>query len=104
MLYSIVTMFLSEWLKRSAAVMAILTGFMLLTMMFDIPYSYRIASQAYDLLPTTLLVEWQFWDDRLFSVFGTYLTNFQIAWTAYFMIGILLAWMGKRLYVRISRH
>ncbi len=103
MLYSIVTMFLSEWLKRSAAVMAILTGFMLLTMMFDIPYSYRIASQAYDLLPTTLLVEWQFWDDRLFSVFGTYLTNFQIAWTAYFMIGILLAWMGKRLYVRISR-
>lgn len=100
-LYSIVTMFLSEWLKNSVAVMAILTGGMIFTMMIDIPYGFRTASQLYDLLPTTLLVEWQLWDDRLVPILGLYLTNFQAAWGIYLIAGGLLAKVGERIYGRI---
>lgn len=102
-LYSIVTMFLSGWLKNSVAVMAILAGSMIFTMMIDIPYGFRTASQIYDLLPTTLLVHWQLWDDRLVSVFGTYLTNFQTAWGIYLITGTALILIGARIYRKAAR-
>lgn len=102
-LYGIVTMFLSGWLKNSVAVMAILAGSMIFTMMIDIPYGFRTASQIYDLLPTTLLVHWQLWDDRLVSVFGTYLTNFQTAWGIYLITGTALILIGARIYRKAAR-
>lgn len=91
-------MFLSESLKNSVVVMAIPVGIMTLTMMIDIPYQFRIFSQIYDLLPTNLLMVWELWDDRLVSLFGEYLTNFQIAPIMYFVIAILLFIAGKRIY------
>lgn len=102
-LYSIVTMFLSEWLKNSVAVMAILAGGMIFTMMIDIPYGLRTASQIYDLLPTTLLVHWQLWDDRLVPVLGAYLTNFQAAWVIYLVIGAVLVLFGAKIYNKIPK-
>lgn len=97
-LNSIVIMFLSELLKNSVVVMAVPVGIMLLTMMIDIPYQFRIFSQIYDLLPTNLLMVWELWDDRLVPLFGEYLTNFQIAPIIYFVIAILLFIAGKRIY------
>lgn len=97
-LYSIVIMFLSELLKNSVAVMAIPVGIMILTMMIDIPYQFRSLSQIYDLLPTNLLAAWELWDDRLVSLFGKYLTNFQIAPVIYGVIAVLLFFAGKRIY------
>lgn len=93
-------MILSEILKNSVAVMAIPVGIMILTMMIDIPYQFRIASQIYDLLPTNLLTVWELWDDRLVSVFGKYLTNFQIAPILYSIIIIVLFFVGKRVYLK----
>ena len=97
-LYSIVIMFLSELLKNNVAVMAIPVGIMILTMMIDIPYQFRVFSQIYDLLPTNLLVVWELWDDRLVSLFGKYLSNFQIAPMIYLVIAALLFFAGKRIY------
>lgn len=99
-LYSITIMVLSEILKNSVAVMSIPVGIMLLTMMIDIPYEFRIASQVYDLLPTNLLTTWGLWDDRLFSVFGKYLINFQIAPIIYLIISIILFFVGKKAYLK----
>lgn len=99
-LYSVAIMILSEILKNSVAVMAIPVGIMILTMMIDIPYQFRIASQIYDLLPTNLLTVWELWDDRLVSVFGKYLTNFQIAPILYSIIIIVLFFVGKRVYLK----
>lgn len=99
-LNSIVIMFLSELLKNSVAVMAVPVGVMILTMMIDIPYQFRIFSQIYDLLPTNLLMIWELWDDRLTPLFGEYLTNFQTAPIIYFMLAILLFYVGKRMYQR----
>lgn len=96
-LYSVAIVILSEILKNSVAVMAIPVGIMILTMMIDIPYQFRIASQIYDLLPTNLLTVW---DDRLVSVLGKYLTNFQIAPILYLIIIIVLFFVGKRVYLK----
>lgn len=97
-LYSIVTMFLSEWLKNSAAVMGVLAGGMVFTMLVDIPYWLKIPSQLYDLLPTTLLIKGQLWDGRLLSVLGKQLTNYQSAAIAYTVMSVLLAAAGGKLY------
>lgn len=97
-LNSVLIMFLSELLKNSVAVMAIPVGIMILTMMIDIPYQFRILSQIYDLLPTNLLMIWGLWDDRLISLVGNYMTNFQIAPIIYAVIVILLFVAGKRVY------
>ena len=97
-LYSIATMFLSECLKNSAGVMGVLAGGMVFTMLVDIPYWLRIPSQLYDLLPTTLLIKWQLWDDRLLSVLGKHLTNYQSAAIAYTVMSVLLAAAGGKLY------
>lgn len=99
-LYSVAVMVLSEMIKNSAAVMAVPVGIMILTMMIDIPYQWRIPSQIYDLLPTNLLIKFQLWDDRLVSVFGRYLTNFQISPLIYGIAVIILFWIGKRKYQR----
>lgn len=97
-LYSVIIMVLSETLNSSVAVMAIPVGIMLLTMMINIPYQFRTASQIYDLLPTNLLVKGALWDNRLVYVFGKYLNNFQAAPIIYLIAAILLLLMGKRAY------
>lgn len=97
-LYSIAIMFLSEWLKKSVGVMAVPVGIMIFTLFVDIPYRFKTISQIYDLLPTNLLMRQELWNDRLFSVMGKYLTNFQMAPVVYILLSILLFGMGKRIY------
>lgn len=97
-LYSIASMFLSEWLNNSTAVIAVLTGFMVFTVSFEIAYWIRPVSQFYSLLPTKLLAGWELEDSRLVSVFGSYLTNFQFAAVCYIIISVILILAGKRIY------
>ena len=99
-LYSVAIMVLSEIIKNSVAVMAIPVGIMILTMMIDIPYQFRIASQIYDLLPTNLLVTSELWDDRLFPFLGKYLINYQIAPVVYLLVTVVLFFVGKKVYLK----
>lgn len=95
---SIVTLFLSEALQNSVAVVGLMSGFMILTNLVNIPYRFRMFSQIYGLLPTVLLRVWQLWDDRLVRVFGIWLNNFQIAPVLYLAVSILLLFLGGRIY------
>lgn len=95
---SIVTLFLSEALKNSVAVMGLMTGCMILTNLVNIPYRFRVFSQLYGLIPTVLLRVWQLWDDRLVRIFGVWLNNFQIAPVLYLIVSILLLFLGGRIY------
>lgn len=97
-MYSIVILFLSEWLKKGVGVMAILVGIMTFTLFIDIPFQFRTLSQVYDLLPTNLLMPWGLWDDRLFSVFGGYLTQFQAAPVMYAFLSAVLLFLGRRIW------
>ena len=97
-MYSIVILFLSEWLKKGVGVMAILVGIMTVTLFIDIPFQFRTLSQVYDLLPTNLLMPWGLWDDRLFSVFGGYLTQFEAAPVMYALLSAVLLFLGRRIW------
>ena len=95
---SIITMFLSEAIQNGVAVMGIMTGSMIVTMLISIPYRFRVISQVYELLPTVLLKVWQLWDNRLVNFLGTYFTNFQIAPFLYLLISAILVLRGNYLY------
>lgn len=95
---SIITMFLSEAIQNGVAVMGIMTGSMIVTMLISIPYRFRVISQVYELLPTELLKVWQLWDNRLVNFLGTYFTNFQIAPFLYLLISAILVLRGNYLY------
>lgn len=95
---SIVTLFLSEALQNSVAVVGLMSGFTILTNLVNIPYRFRMFSQIYGLLPTVLLRVWQLWDDRLVRVFGIWLNNFQVAPVLYLAVSILLLFLGGRIY------
>lgn len=97
-LYSVFAMFLSEALKNSIAVMGIMTGGLLLTLMVQVPYHYMIPSRIYALLPSVLLQVWQLWDNRLVSVFGAHFANFQAAPVIYLIISAGLVFWGSRIY------
>ncbi len=80
--------------------MAIPVGIMVLTMMVDVPYQFRLASQIYDLLPTNLLTKWELWDDRLIAICGRYFANYQVAPVVYLVVALLLIAIGKVIYQR----
>ena len=100
MVYGSLIMLLSAILKSNVAVMAIPVGIMILTMMVDIPYQFRLASQVYDLLPTNILNKTELWDDRLICIWGKYITNFQIAPFLYVVFAVLLVIIGMVIYQR----
>ena len=100
MVYGSLIMLLSAILKSNVAVMAIPVGIMILTMMVDIPYQFRLASQVYDLLPTNILNKTELWDDRLICIWGKYFTNFQIAPFLYVVFAVLLVIIGMVIYQR----
>lgn len=97
-LYSAFVMFLSEALKNSIAVMGIMTGGLLLTLMVQVPYHDVLPSRIYALLPSVLLQVWQLWDNRLVSVFGMHFANFQAAPVIYLIISAGLVFWGSRMY------
>lgn len=95
---SILTMFLSEWMKNGVATLGAMTGFTIVTIFANVPTRYRLASQLYRLLPTKLLDRTSFVDNRLFRMFGKYFTGFQVAPVLYVVICILLVLAGYRVY------
>lgn len=97
-LYSAFVMFLSEALKNSIAVMGIMTGGLLLTLMVQIPYHDVLPSRIYAFLPSVLLQVWRLWDNRLVSVFGAHFANFQAAPVIYLIISAGLVFWGSRIY------
>lgn len=101
-MYSLLAMFLSVAVKNGIAVMGMMTGGMLLTMLVQISYQHRFASQVHNLLPTMILNVEQLWDDRLLSIFGLHLTNYQTALILYVVAGILLIWKGNRVWQKMK--
>ncbi|MBQ8821740.1 MAG: hypothetical protein IJZ82_03800, partial [Lachnospiraceae bacterium] len=96
--YSILTMFLSEALRNSVAVMGIMFGGMLFTLCYA-PYTeFRIFNQIYELLPTMIFGMWEFLDLQLVKIFGVYFRNLQIAPILYMVCSVILVVAGRKLY------
>lgn len=97
-LYSILVMFLSEAVGNGIAVMGIMVSAMFFSILIQVPYRHRVASQIYNLLPTVILNVQQLWDNRLVIVFDMHFTNYQTAIILFFIAGILLILKGGRIY------
>ncbi len=102
LLYSVFTMFLSEGLKSSAAVMAVFLGMFFVTFFFNFPYQYRALSQILGLMPAKILQAGGWADLRLVKIFGNYLMPYQFAPVLYFAAIIILILAGKRMYERFQ--
>lgn len=100
--YSVVTMFLSEGLRSSAATMALILGMFFVTFFLNLPYQYRIPSQILGLMPVKILRANGWADLRLVRIFGTYLMSYQFAPLLYIAVIILLIFTGKRTYERFQ--
>ena len=100
-LYSIVIMFLSEALKQRGG-HSNSVGIMILTMLVDIPYQFRLVSQIYDLLPANLLTAWEYGMTGWSPVFRKYRNFFQIAPIIYCVTAALFGAWGKEYTRKVS--
>lgn len=99
-LEAVLAMVLSERLGSSVAVMAVLVSMILINLLVSLPAKWRVLSQIYELFPVRLLSDGSFYDCRLVPLFGGYLTNVRFAALLYPALAILLAFVGKRSYLR----
>lgn len=90
LLMSLFAMCLSQLCKNSVAVIAIMMGFWLISML-NPPYSMRIVSQAASFLPVTFLGSWTFSDYRMIGLFGHMFNILQIAPMLYLILSVIFA-------------
>lgn len=102
LLWSILTLFLSEATKNGVAVTGIITGVLFIAMILEIPYSYRVLSQVWEWFPVRLMAIWQLGDNRLVKILGIYLNNFEAATLLYLLTCVLLVFWGKCIYQKFQ--
>lgn len=95
---SVCIMFLSEAWRNSVAVMGLITGVTILSLILNVPENYRIPSQIWNLLPNNLISRWGAFDIRLYPFFNTWLTSWQFGIILYLLIAIILSVIGSKKY------
>lgn len=96
---AIFTMVLTEVLRNSIGVMAILIGGLFAARIVVIPASWEVVSRMWNYIPINLLkIDQGFTDLRLVSIFGMKLTTWQFAPILYTLIIALLILIGSRCY------
>jgi len=102
LMFSILTMFGSEFFRNGVASMAVMVCSMLLGMMVSVPDSYRVLAQLFNLLPYNILAVWSSYDFRLVPLLGGYLNNYQAAVILYAVVSGAAFWLGLRVYRRFQ--
>lgn len=101
-MFSVLTMFGSEFFRNGVASMAVMVCGMLLTMMCNVPDNYRVLAQLWNLLPHNILAVWSCFDFRLVPWFGGYLNNYQATIILYLLICGAVFWLGHGIYKRFQ--
>ncbi len=97
-LCSMITMFLSEFFKNGIAALSVMAGVTLFTVFLEIPARLRGLSMLFHLLPTKLLREEGFTDNRLYFIFSHGFNGMQIAPFLYLIAAEIFLWAGYRIY------
>lgn len=97
---SVITMMLSEILHNAVAVLSLVSGFMIFTFFVNVPPRYGVLSQMYALIPTRLINEIGFLDNRMFHVFGRYFSALQAAPVVYLVLAGWFVGIGYVVYGR----
>ena len=99
LLMSVFAMCLSQLCRNSVAVISVMMGLWLISML-NPPYSWRLISQACSYLPVTFLGSWAFSDYRMISVFGHLFTILEAAPVIYIILTVILGSLTKISYSR----
>ncbi|MCM1154311.1 MAG: hypothetical protein NC314_03305 [Roseburia sp.] len=97
---SVLTMILSEILRNATAVLSLVSGVTFLSLFVNVPPESGVLSRLYALLPTKLLHEWGFIDNRMVHVAGKYFHLLQTAPVVYLALAAGLGWIGYEVYKR----
>lgn len=98
---SVLTMMLSELMHSAPAVLSLICGTLIFTLFVNVSPRYRVLSQMYAMLPTKLINEMGFLDNRMIHVFGKYVSNLQAAPVVYLVLAVGFGWIG---YVGYGRY
>lgn len=99
-LMGIFVMLLSEMFRSSLGTLALTTGLIILCMFVSsLPERYRVLSQAWSYLPSNAVAVWNIFDCRTVPLFGQVLVFWQVIPILYFILGGVLAVLGKKRYM-----
>lgn len=93
-------MLLGDLARNSLIPMAVMTGFLLFSALFNVPQQYRILSQIWDCIPANLQAYWGAFGNYMIPVAGHYLKTWQAVPVIYLMVTIVLFVIGRRIYCR----
>ena len=93
-------MTLSENLHSSVGTLSIAIGLVVLPMMVSIPDEYRLLSQLWSYLPSEIVAVWNCFNPRTVVLFGNVLESWKIVPILYAGIGIVMAVITKRKFVK----
>jgi hypothetical protein len=99
LLMSMFAMCCSQIFRNSVAVIAVMMGLWLLSML-NPPYSWRFLSQACSYLPVTFLGGWTFSDYRMLGIFGHLFTILMIAPVLYLVLSLIMGRLTRISYYR----
>ena len=102
LLWAIIVMVMSEFLKNGIATLAISMVFIIAGGMISFPASMRVAGQIWDWLPTNYPAIWNMFDERTLPIAGKCLISWKVVPIIYLLIGAGLFFIGKRKYERVS--
>lgn len=97
-LHSAAGMLMSEKARGSVAPMAVMVGFMMVSLFVTVPDQYRMLAQAWDLVPGNILSASGPFGVRMFHVFGKYLATWQVVPFIYLAIAAACIALGYRCY------
>ena len=96
---SMIVMVLSEALHSTIGTLSIVMGIIILSMFFNVPVEqYRILSQLWSYLPSEYVAAWNIdmVNPRTVPLFGRFFMSWQIGPVVYGILGVILAFWGKR--------
>lgn len=99
---SVFVMVLSELLHSNIATLAISTGLLILTMIFNVSEQYRVLAQIWNWLPWCFISPWNVFGNYTISVFGHYLTPWQAVPIIYVAVSAIIVAIGKPVYRRFQ--
>ena len=99
LLMSVFAMCLSQMTRSAVAVIAVMMGLWLVSML-NPPYSWRLISQLCSYLPVTFLGSWTVSDYRMIGLFGHLLSILEAAPILYLLLSAALAVLTKCSYRR----
>ena len=102
LLWAIIVMVMSEFLKNGIATLAISMVLIIGGGMISFPASMRVVGQIWDWLPTNYPAIWNMFDERTLPIAGKCLISWKVVPIIYLLIGAGLFFTGKRKYERVS--